>query len=57
MTEEEHEFGKALIGLIAMMMMIVSLLVGFCMLSEAKANPVPINYIDDITSIESENLA
>ena len=55
MTEEEHEFGKALIGLIAMM--IVSLLVGFCMLSEAKANPVPINYIDDITSIESENLA
>jgi hypothetical protein len=53
MTEEEHEFGKALIGLIAMM--IVSLLVGFCMLSEA--NPVPINYIDDITSIESENLA
>ncbi len=54
MTEEEHEFGKALIGLIAMM--IVSLLVGFCMLSEAKANPVPINYIDDISIEETKRM-
>lgn len=54
MTEEEHEFGKALIGLIAIAL--VSLLLGFCMLGETKTNPVPINYIDDVSIEETKRM-
>ncbi len=52
MTEQEHEFGKALMGLIAMVL--VGLLIGFFWMAD-KPKAVPI-YIDDVSTDEISNI-
>jgi len=53
MTEQEHEFGKALMGLIAMVL--VGLLIGFFWMAD-KPKAVPINYIDDVSTDDVSNI-
>ena len=57
MTEEEHMLGKAIMGIIAM----VLTLLGFAMLGEIhKEQPikeVPIYYMDDVTRPETKDTA
>ena len=52
MTEQEHELGKAIMGGIAILLVII--LAGYALLNDSK-NP-PLEYFDDVSSIESENL-
>ena len=52
MTEEEHTFGKALMGIIAIVL--VGLFVAFTMLGEKE---IPINYIDDVVNEETTNIS
>lgn len=52
MTEEEHAFGKALMGIIAIVL--CGLLIAFSMLGE---KTIPINYIDDVPSEETKNIS
>lgn len=53
MTEQDHKFGKALMGLIAMVL--VGLLIGFFWMAE-EPKAVPINYIDDVRTDEISNI-
>ncbi len=59
MTEEEHMLGKAIMGIIAMVLTL--LVVGFAMLGEIhKEQPikeVPIYYMDDVTRPETKDTA
>jgi preprotein translocase subunit SecY len=52
MTEEEHMLGKAIFGIIAMVL--VGLFVAFTMLGEKE---IPINYMDDITNLKTKDTA
>lgn len=59
MTEEEHMLGKAIMGIIAMVLTL--LVLGFAMLGEMyKEQPikdVPIYYMDDVTKPEAKDTA
>jgi preprotein translocase subunit SecY len=52
MTEEEHMLGKAIFGIIAMVL--VGLFVAFTMTGE---NEIPINYIDGVVNESTERIA
>tara|TARA_Y100000389_G_C17240166_1_gene402663 strand:- start:414 stop:572 length:159 start_codon:yes stop_codon:yes gene_type:complete len=52
MTEEEHAFGKALMGIIALVL--CGLLIGFSMLGE---KTIPINYMDAVPSEKTKNIS
>jgi preprotein translocase subunit SecY len=52
MTEEEHMLGKAIFGIIAMVL--VGLFVAFTMLGEKE---IPINYIDDVVNESTKKIA
>ena len=52
MTEEEHMLGKAIMGIIAMVLTL--LLFGFAMLGEMHKE-VPIYDMDDITNLETKD--
>jgi hypothetical protein len=54
MTEEEHMLGKAIMGMIAIILTL--LLFGFAMLGEMHKE-VPIYYMDDITNLETKDIA
>tara|TARA_R110000787_G_scaffold190554_1_gene301998 strand:+ start:361 stop:519 length:159 start_codon:yes stop_codon:yes gene_type:complete len=51
MTEEEHMLGKAIFGIIAMVL--VGLFVAFTMLGEKE---IPINYIDDVVNESTKKI-
>ena len=51
MTEEEHMLGKAIFGIIAMVLTL--LVVGFAMLGEKE---IPINYIDDVVNESTKKI-
>ena len=51
MTEEEHMLGKAIFGIIAMVL--VGLFVAFTMLDEKE---IPINYIDDVVNESTKKI-
>ena len=52
MTEEEHMLGKAIFGIIAMVL--VGLFVAFTMLGEKE---IPINYLDDVVNESTKKIA
>jgi len=52
MSEEEHMLGKAIMGIIAMIL--CGLLLAFSMLDQ---KTVPINYMDDVVNEETTNIS
>jgi len=54
MTEEEHAFGKALMGVL--LMVLCGLLIAFGMLGE-KTITIPVNYMDAVSSEETKNIS
>ena len=52
MTEEEHMLGKAIMGIVAFVL--VGLFVAFTMLGEKE---IPINYIDDVVNESTKKIA
>ena len=54
MTEEEHMLGKAIFGIIAMVLTL--LLLGFAMLGEIAYKDVPVNYLDDVVNESTKNI-
>ena len=54
MTEEEHMLGKAIFGIIAMVLTL--LVVGFAMLGEMTNKDIPINYMDDVVNESTKNI-
>ena len=54
MTEEEHMLGKAIMGIIAMVLTL--LVVGFAMLGEMTNKDIPINYMDDVVNESTKNI-
>ena len=52
MTEEEHAFGKALMGVIAIIL--CGLLIAFSMLGQ---KTIPVNYMDDVVNEETKNIS
>ena len=52
MTEEEHTFGKALMGVL--LMVLCGLLIAFGMLGE---KTIPVNYMDAVSSEETKNIS
>tara|TARA_R100000951_G_scaffold115489_1_gene123733 strand:- start:2256 stop:2423 length:168 start_codon:yes stop_codon:yes gene_type:complete len=54
MTEEEHMLGKAIMGIIAMVLTL--LLIGFFILGKMADKDVPSNYLDDVVNEETKNI-
>ena len=52
MTEEEHMLGKAIMGIIALVL--CGLLIGVSMLGQ---KTIPINYRDDVVNEETKNIS
>ena len=56
MTDEEHAFGKALMGVI--LMVLCGLLIAFGMLGEKTIDKtIPVNYMDAVSSEETKNIS
>ena len=58
MTEEEHMLGKAIMGIIAMVLTL--LVLGFAMLgdfADIENKDIPINYLDDVVNESTKKIA
>lgn len=58
MTEEEHMLGKAIMGIVAFIL--VLLIVGFALLrdfADIENKDIPINYLDDVVNESTKKIA